>query len=41
MNKMLQWDPKLRPTAYECLQHPFFGTTMPIPRNPEASVKKP
>lgn len=22
--KMLQWDPNRRPTAMQCLQHPFF-----------------
>ena len=22
--KMLQWDPQKRPTAAQCLQHPFF-----------------
>jgi len=22
--KMLQWDPQKRPTAQQCLQHPFF-----------------
>ena len=24
MHKMLQYDPARRPTASECLQHPFF-----------------
>ena len=23
--KMLQWDPQKRPTAMQCLQHPFFS----------------
>lgn len=26
MTKMLSWDPQKRPTAAECLEHPFFAT---------------
>ena len=28
---MLCYDPKKRPTAVQCLQHPFFQVKLPIP----------
>ena len=28
---MLAYDPKKRPTASECLQHPYFQVRVPIP----------
>ena len=30
---MLQYDPKKRPTASQCLQYPFFRVRVPIPVN--------
>lgn len=30
---MLIYDPKKRPTASDCLQHPFFLVKVPIPMN--------
>jgi serine/threonine protein kinase len=30
---MLRYDPSKRPTASECLQHPFFKVKIPIPVN--------
>lgn len=30
---MLRYDPAKRPTASECLQHPFFKVKVPLPIN--------
>lgn len=38
MQKMFHFDPKKRPTAQECLQHPYFkGVTVPKYDPPKSS----
>ena len=33
VKKMISWNPRDRPTCYECLLHPFFSSS-PLKSNP-------
>lgn len=35
MKAMLNYNPDARPTALDALRHPYFSTSLSIPRNPE------
>ncbi|XP_041997963.1 serine/threonine-protein kinase MHK-like isoform X1 [Salvia splendens] len=39
IKKLCSWDPLRRPTADQCLEHPFFHVTMQIPRAPVDALK--
>lgn len=41
ITSLCQWDPKKRPTAMQCLQHPYFQSIMhPSTLNSSSSSKK-
>ncbi|XP_047972714.1 serine/threonine-protein kinase MHK-like isoform X1 [Salvia hispanica] len=39
IKKLCSWDPLRRPTADQCLEHPFFHVSMRIPRAPVDALK--
>lgn len=38
MTDMLAWDPKNRPTAAQCLQHPYFTSAMGVPASMSSAL---
>ncbi|XP_057781025.1 serine/threonine-protein kinase MHK isoform X2 [Salvia miltiorrhiza] len=39
IKQLCSWDPLSRPTAVQCLEHPFFHVSMRIPRAPVDALK--